>query len=78
MGSKLSDHALDVVHYAPATYDEANKIFLKGMKGQPVTEEEQDKYKGYILVFLAKEYAKYGWVQQYHIGALRNLSLIHI
>ena len=74
MGSKLSDHALDVVHYAPATYDEANKIFLKGMKGQPVTEEEQDKYKGYILVFLAKEYAKYGWVQQYHIGALRNNS----
>ena len=26
MGSKLSDHALDVVHFAPATYEEANKI----------------------------------------------------
>ncbi|MDE7306506.1 MAG: glucuronate isomerase [Clostridia bacterium] len=74
MGSKLSDHALDVVHYAPATYKEANAIFLKGMKGQPVSEVEQDKYKGYILVFLGKEYAKYGWTQQYHIGALRNNS----
>ncbi len=74
MGSKLSDHALDVVHYAPATYAEANKIFLKGLKGQPVTEAEQDKYKGYILVFLGKQYAKYGWAQQYHIGALRNNS----
>lgn len=74
MGSKLSDHALDVVHYAPATYKEANAVFLKGMKGKPVTEEEQDKYKGYILVFLGKQYAKYGWVQQYHIGALRNNS----
>ena len=74
MGSRLSDHALDVVHYAPATYDEANKIFLKGMKGGVITDEEQDKYKGYILVFLGKEYARYGWVQQYHIGALRNNS----
>ena len=74
MGSKLSDHALDVVHYAPATYEEANAVFLKGMSGQPVSEEEQDKYKGYILVFLGKQYAKHGWVQQYHIGALRNNS----
>ncbi|MDE5667120.1 MAG: glucuronate isomerase, partial [Clostridia bacterium] len=74
MGSKLSDHALDTVCYAPATYAEANKIFLKGMKGGNITVEEQDKYKGYVLVFLSKEYAKYGWVQQYHIGALRNNS----
>ncbi len=74
MGSKLSDHALDVVHYAPATYEEANAIYLKGLKGEYISEEEQDKYKGYILVFLGKQYAKYGWVQQYHIGALRNNS----
>ncbi|MCD8040868.1 MAG: glucuronate isomerase [Clostridia bacterium] len=74
MGSKVSDHALDVVHYAPATYEEANAIFLKGMKGEHVSDEEQDKYKGYVLLFLGKEYAKYGWVQQYHIGALRNNS----
>ena len=74
MGSKLSDHALDVVRYAPATYEEADAVFRKAMKGGTITEEEQDKYKGYILVFLGREYAKYGWVQQYHIGALRNNS----
>lgn len=74
MGSRLSDHALDVVHYAPATYEQANEVFLKGMKHQPVSEVEQDYYKGYILVFLGKLYHKYGWVQQYHIGALRNNS----
>lgn len=74
MGSKLSDHALDVVCYAPATYEEANAIFLKGMKGEKVTVEEQDKYKGYVLIFLGKQYKKFGWVQQYHIGALRNNS----
>ncbi len=74
MGSKLSDHALDVVHYAPATYEEADAIYQKGLKGEYISDEEQDKYKGYILLFLGKQYVKYGWVQQYHIGALRNNS----
>lgn len=74
MGSRVSDHALDVVHYAPSTYEEANAIFLKGMNHETVTSEEEDKYKGYVLLFLGKQYAKYGWVQQYHIGALRNNS----
>lgn len=74
MGSRLSDHALDVVHYAPATYEQANVVFKKGMTHQAISETEQDYYKGYILVFLGKLYNKYGWVQQYHIGALRNNS----
>lgn len=74
MGSRLSDHALDVVCYAPATKEEVNQIFLKGLKNEAISIEEQDKYKGYILVFLGKEYNKHGWVQQYHIGALRNNS----
>jgi glucuronate isomerase len=74
MGSRLSDHALDVLCYAPATEAEVEAIFQKGMKNEPISVEEQDKYKGYILVFLGKEYAKRGWTQQYHIGALRNNS----
>ncbi len=74
MGSRLSDHALDVVHFVPSTYDEANKVFKKGMKGDAVSDLEQDQYKGYIMVFLGKEYFKHGWTQQYHIGALRNNS----
>ncbi len=74
MGSRLSDHALDVVHYVDATYDEANQVFKKGLKGEKISDFEQDQYKGYVLVFLGKEYYKHGWVQQYHIGALRNNS----
>lgn len=74
MGSRVSDHALDVVHYTPATYEEANAVFLKGMKHEEISSHEQDQYKGYILLFLGKQYKKLGWVQQYHIGALRNNS----
>ena len=74
MGSRLSDHALDVLCYAPATKEEVEAIFQKGLKNEPISIEEQDKYKGYILVFLGHEYTKHGWTQQYHIGALRNNS----
>ncbi len=74
MGSRLSDHALDVVHYCDATYEEANAVYKKGLKNEAISDHEQDIYKGYILVFLGKEYSKHGWTQQYHIGALRNNS----
>ena len=74
MGSRLSDHALDVVHYVDSTYEEANKEFKKGLKGEAISDFEQDQYKGYVLVFLGQEYTKHGWTQQYHIGALRNNS----
>ena len=55
MGSRLSDHALDVVCYAPATYEEANAVFLKGIKGEGTSAEEQNKYKGYVLLFHGKQ-----------------------
>lgn len=74
LGCKLSDHSLERVYYAPSTYKEANAVFLKAVKGEALTQAELDKYKGYVLVFLGKEYDRRGWVQQYHIGALRNNS----
>jgi glucuronate isomerase len=74
VGCRVSDHGLDVLCYAPATYEEANAIFHKGMNHESITKEEQDKYKGYILLHVGRLYHKYGWVQQYHIGALRNNS----
>ncbi|MDR3259080.1 MAG: glucuronate isomerase [Fusobacteriaceae bacterium] len=74
VGCKVSDHGLDIVYYEDAGEEEVNKIFLKGLKNEKISSEELDKYKGYILVFLGKQYAKYKWIQQYHIGALRNNS----
>ncbi len=74
-GCTASDHALDVVHYKKGTsYEEANAIFLKGLKGETITSLEQDAYKGFVLVHLGKMYHKFGVSQQYHIGALRNNS----
>lgn len=74
-GCTASDHALDVVHYKKSSYEEANEVFLKGMKGEAISFEEEDIYKGYIMLHLGKQYHKYNMVQEYHIGALRNNSL---
>lgn len=74
IGCVVSDHALDVVMFEPATKEEVEKIFKKGLKGEKLTYSEIGKYKGYVLIFLGKLYNKFKWVQQYHIGALRNNS----
>lgn len=71
---RISDHALDVVLYKETTAEEVNKILKKALKGEALTLDEIASYRGYILVFLGKQYASHKWVQQYHIKALRNNS----
>ncbi len=74
VGCVCSDHALDVVMYLPATTDETDKILKAVLSGEPITREQEEKYRGYMLVYLGKQYAAHNWVMQYHIGALRNNS----
>ncbi|MCR5019779.1 glucuronate isomerase [Ruminococcus sp.] len=73
-GCVCSDHALDVVMYKPADKAKVDKILKKALNGDDLTYDEIEQYKGYILVHLGKQYSRLGWVQQYHIGALRNNS----
>lgn len=72
IGGRLSDHGLDYVPYAKTTQAEASAIFAKGLAGQKVSAEEEQKYKTYTLVFLGKQYVKYGWTMQFHMNAARN------
>lgn len=72
-GCRISDHGL---HHMPATFElttalatefetyisnQSNSIF-----SQPST------FSGAILMFLCKLYHKYNWVQQFHLGPIRN------
>ena len=74
VGCVCSDHGLDTVEYAPATDEECEAIFAKVLSGGKPTAEQIGKYKGALMVHLGKIYHELGWVQQYHIGALRNNS----
>ncbi|MBT9779361.1 glucuronate isomerase [Clostridium sp. MCC353] len=71
-GCLVSDHALEYVMYAPASDEELNAIFAKGVAGQAISREEELKYKTAFMLFVAKEYHKRGWVMQLHYGCKRD------
>ncbi len=71
-GCSVSDHGLEYVMYAPATEEEVDAIFRKGLAGQPMTSLENRQYKTAFMVFVAKEYCKRNWVMQLHYGCKRD------
>ncbi|MEJ2006236.1 MAG: glucuronate isomerase, partial [Cyclobacteriaceae bacterium] len=72
MGCRLSDHGLAVTYAADFTRQEVDNIFDRAMVNKRLTHEEVLKYKSAMLVYLAHMDHEKDWVQQYHIGALRN------
>ncbi len=74
-GCCIADHALDTVEYAEASEAELDRILAKRLAGEAVNSIEAAQFKTAVLVYLGRQYAKRGWVQQYHIGALRNNNL---
>lgn len=73
-GCKVSDHALDVVLYAEADDATLDAILAARRAGKTPDAEAIAQFKTAVLVWLGGEYARRGWVQQYHIGALRNTN----
>ena len=68
-GCRLSDHGLE---YVPFAKGDAKAVFDKRMRGESITKEEENIYKTALIKRCAKNYTKYGWAMQLHIGALRN------
>lgn len=73
-GCKISDHALDVVCYADADETTLDSILAHRRGGAKPDAHAIAQFKTAVLVWLGAEYARRGWVQQYHIGALRNTN----
>ncbi|MCC3374997.1 glucuronate isomerase [Cohnella sp. REN36] len=71
-GCRVSDHALDAMGYAEATREEAAGVYRKALAGDPVSAEEERRYKSYTLRFLGRRYAELGWTMQLHMHASRN------
>ncbi|MBE0651778.1 MAG: glucuronate isomerase [Bacteroidales bacterium] len=74
MGSRLSDHGLENFYAESYTTQEINSIFTKIRSGQKLTEEEVNKFKSGMLYELAVLDNSKNWVQQFHIGAFRNVN----
>ena len=71
-GCKLCDHGLNEIYFETFTESEIKTIFEKKRKKELVSNEEALKFQSAVLLFLAETYHEFGWVQQFHLGALRN------
>ncbi len=72
MGCSVSDHGLEQVYAEDYTDIEIKNAFNKIRSGKQLSTEENLKFKSAMLhTFSLWDHEK-GWVQQYHLGALRN------
>ncbi|MBL0025463.1 MAG: glucuronate isomerase [Saprospiraceae bacterium] len=74
-GCLVADHGLEYICADNYTAEEIETIFQKAMSGQALSRIEATKYMSAILIDLGKMYHHFGWVQQFHLGALRNNNL---
>lgn len=72
-GCKLSDfgvgEALGIIDFSE---EDIVDVFDKKLKGNSLTITEVNQYRSFLFIYLGKKYHEFDWVQQYHLGAIRN------
>lgn len=72
MGCSVSDHGLEQIYVEDYTDAEIDVAFSKIRSGKELSLEDNVMFKSAMLeIFAIWDWEK-GWVQQYHLGALRN------
>jgi glucuronate isomerase len=71
-GCHASDHGLEVLPYSKMTEGEAAKAYANLLNGGTLSQEEKTGLRFNILIQVCRMYHAKGWVQQFHLGALRN------
>lgn len=72
VGGRLSDHGLESLYFESNSKLDLDTIFKKAISAQVLSKEEISFFKYRTLIELGKMYHAKGWVQQFHLGALRN------
>ncbi len=72
MGCTVSDHGLEEIYADDFTGSEIESIFNKVSNSKDLNNSEQRKFKSCMLLHFAEWDWEKGWVQQFHLGALRN------
>src|SRR5436190_13087721 len=74
-GCCVSDHGLENICADDFTGPEIDAIFNKIHSSKELNETEQLKFRSAMLVHFAEWDWEKGWVQQFHLGSLRNNNL---
>ena len=72
MGCSISDHGLEQIYAVDYNDSEIKNIFRKLTAGESISQPENMKFKSAMLIKFAQWDHEKNWVQQYHLGALRN------
>ena len=70
-GCRMADHGMDRFPESYATYEEACTLFAKRAE---LSADERESLRGYLLVWLSKEYAKRDITVQLHFAVTRNVN----
>ncbi|TAK54087.1 MAG: glucuronate isomerase [Bacteroidetes bacterium] len=71
---RLSDHGLETVYVEEYKEKEIEAIFTRALSNAPVDASSVLKFKSAVLMELCLMDHAAGWVQQFHLGAMRNTN----
>ena len=72
-GCRLSDYGVGAPIYIEEYTEKAvDTLFKKRVKSENLSQSEINQFKSALFFHLGKKYHQKGWVQQFHLGALRN------
>lgn len=71
-GCCVSDHGLEEIYHESYSLEDIRIIFSQALKGAVIPEEQHKQFRSAMLTYFAEWDHEKGWVQQYHLGALRN------
>jgi len=69
---RLSDHGLEQMYAEDFTDADLDRILQKALDGKAISPDETLVFKSGLLYHFGIRYHARGWVQQFHLGALRN------
>lgn len=71
-GARLADHGLEQLYYFDNNNFDCKILFSKLKDEKNLSKDEVSFFKAKTLLFLCRQYHKWGWTQQFHLGAIRN------
>lgn len=71
-GCRLADHGLNHLYAEEYTYDRVQIIFEKIRQGKAINGQESAVFKSFMLIEICQWHHEKGWVQQFHLGPIRN------
>jgi len=71
-GCRLADHGLEQLYYFDTAEVNFDDIFKKIVSKKALSTKEIEVFKSTTLLLLSRMYHSRGWVQQFHLGPIRN------